>query len=319
MAEAGRVYVAGKEWDCVHMHNPFPAAGITEALGPDQRYIYTVHSPVEMEMRITWSTQGLPGKMKLLLGLLGLNRLEYDVLDKSVALQTLSKFTRKCVERIHGFGQKTSVIPHWRRAELKRIMDKEEARRRLGWSQDKLVFFTVRRHVKRMGIDIAIEALSGFAEKDSWQCYIAGEGPLHRALKEQAEVAGCGDKIVFPGRISDEDLLLAYQAADLFLLPTRALECFGLITLEAYSFGCPVLGTDAGATPELIDPITPELIVPAGDTDAMRSKIGSFLDGQLKIPDADEIENYVEQNFNQKRIVDQLETLFFETPERGIT
>ena len=52
-------------------------------------------------------------------------------------------------------------------------------------------------------------------------------------------------------------MALWYEAADLFVLPTTALECFGLITMEAFAHGCPVLSTDAAAVPESMRPIMP--------------------------------------------------------------
>jgi glycosyltransferase involved in cell wall biosynthesis len=47
--------------------------------------------------------------------------------------------------------------------------------------------------------------------------------------------------VTFLGRVEDRLLPLAYAACDAFVLPTRALECFGLIALEALSAGRPVL------------------------------------------------------------------------------
>ena len=69
--------------------------------------------------------------------------------------------------------------------------------------------------------------------------YIGGDGELRPSLERLSAELGATEKIRFTGRLSDEDLLLAYQAADLFVLPTLALECFGLISIEAMSFGCP--------------------------------------------------------------------------------
>ncbi|MFP4353744.1 MAG: glycosyltransferase family 4 protein [Phycisphaerae bacterium] len=314
IAEAVQRSLARRNFDVVHMHNPFPAAGVLSALGSQMRTVFTVHSPVGMELEITWASQGLPGRIKLLLGLKKMIRLERGIFAQCDALQTLSQFTRSRVDEIYGMGGKVTVIPHWRREELKRTMSKAEARDRLGWPQDKKILFTVRRHVTRMGLDVAVDALACLADRGDWQAHLAGDGPLRSSLQARARAAGCGEKIHFPGRISDEDLLLAYQAADLFLLPTRALECFGLITLEAYCFGCPVIGTDAGASPELIEPLSPGLVVPAGDVEALRGKLKAFLDGELTLPDSEEIIAYVEQGFSRQGVVDRVESLLCDSP-----
>jgi glycosyltransferase involved in cell wall biosynthesis len=49
--------------------------------------------------------------------------------------------------------------------------------------------------------------------------------------------------VYFAGFVPDDELPLYYQAADLFVLPTRSLEGFGLITLEAFASELPVVGT----------------------------------------------------------------------------
>ena len=54
----------------------------------------------------------------------------------------------------------------------------------------------------------------------------------------------------FLGRISDEDLVLLYQAADCSVVPTSALEGFGLVTLESLACGKPAVVTDVGALPD---------------------------------------------------------------------
>src|SRR5207249_11624167 len=56
----------------------------------------------------------------------------------------------------------------------------------------------------------------------------------------------------FLGFIPDETLPSYYHAADVFVLPTRELEGFGLVTVEALACGTPVLGTPVGATPEVL-------------------------------------------------------------------
>ncbi len=115
-----------------------------------------------------------------------------------------------------------------------------------------------------------------------------------------------GSRVELTGRLSDERLVQAYQAADLFLLPTLALECFGLISIEAMAFGCPVVASDSSAIPETLRPFRPDLLFPAGDTAALRQLIARYLDGRLELPDEDAVTTYIDAHYSQQVIVPRL-------------
>jgi glycosyltransferase involved in cell wall biosynthesis len=51
-----------------------------------------------------------------------------------------------------------------------------------------------------------------------------------------------------------------YQAADAFVMPTEELEGFGIVTIEAFASGLPVIATPAGANPEVAGKYCAELI-----------------------------------------------------------
>ena len=301
-------WLGGTKWDLVHIHSPFTGAGVMRALGQRATYVYTVHSPVVSEVGIVWKYQGLPGKIKLSLGVPLLRRLEKRMLLRSSAIHVLSDYTRKEMQRIHGITERVSVIPHWPPLTATALRPKKEARKALGWHDEdgSMVFFTVRQHRERYGIDVAIRALAGLSKAHRWTFYVGGDGPLRHYLEDLALSLGIGDRVVFTGRLSDEALSLAYQAADLFILPTVALECFGLITLESLSFGCPVVATDAAAIPETLRPITPDLIVPAGNVDALRDKLRAILEGKISLPSPPELRAYVDSGYRQSAVSQRL-------------
>ncbi len=297
----------GKEhWDVVHIHTPYTGAGVLKALGPGPNYVYTMHSPAVLEQMINWRGEGWTGRLKMLLGLRRLRRLESRLTHASCRIHCLSEYTRRWVEYYHGLSHRVKVIPYWRRADLVRSMSKSEARKRLGWPQAEKILFTVRQHGPRYGIDVAIRAVAPLAAKNACVFYVGGDGPLRPELERLAAELAPPNKIQFTGRLSDEDLLLAYQAADVFLLPTLALECFGLISIEAMSFGCPVIATQAGAIPEVLYPILPDCLVPPGDVQALSDKIAAFLEGRLEMPTAEDLMTYVDQHYDRKVIVPRL-------------
>lgn len=103
--------------------------------------------------------------------------------------------------------------------------------------------------------------------------------------------------------------MLSYQAADLFVLPTMELECFGLIILEALAMGCPIVATNVAAIPELLEPILPEFIVPANNVTAMRTKLQDYLEGRIVVPKQETLIDYVQRRYAKKVICQKMTDL----------
>lgn len=146
---------------------------------------------------------------------------------------------------------------------------REAARSRLGLPAARPTLLTVRNLVPRMGLDNLVAALPAVAGAfPEFRLIVAGDGPLRPALEAQSRDLGVADRVRFAGFVPDGSLPDHYRAADLVVLPTRTLEGFGLITVEALACGTPVLGTPVGATPEILGPLDPALVAesasPAG-------------------------------------------------------
>jgi glycosyltransferase involved in cell wall biosynthesis len=100
---------------------------------------------------------------------------------------------------------------------------------------------------------------------------VAGHGPLRGRLEALATRAG--GHIDFAGLVSPDALPGLLQAADLFVLPSIALEAFGLVTLEALACGTPVLATNRCASPEILGPLDGQLLIPGSDAIAIAEAI----------------------------------------------
>ncbi len=121
--------------------------------------------------------------------------------------------------------------------------------------------FTARRLVPRTGVRELIAAMPAIvAAFPATTLAIAGSGELEAALRAQIDALGLSGAITLLGRIPETELVQRYQEAHLVILPTQELEGFGLTTAEALACGTPVLGTPAGATPEILAPIDPALV-----------------------------------------------------------
>lgn len=285
----------------VHAHSVFMGAAGLRALGRQVPMLFTVHSPIVHEQRVNWSQQGLAGQIKSVAGMPYLRSLEQYVLRHAHVRHCLSRYTARLLRDEYGTDFNATIIPHWTDERWRRTRQKAEARRLAGLPAEGPMFLSVRQLRYRYGIDTAIKAF-GRADLPAGTFVIAGAGSDEAALRTLATQQPHPDKIRFMGRVSDDVLRLLYEAADYFLLPTRSLECFGLIILEAYGYGLPVLATDVAAIPELVAAVSPQMLVTPDDVEAMARAIRSAADGTLPLPDAQRLEDFAHDSFGRERV-----------------
>jgi glycosyltransferase involved in cell wall biosynthesis len=190
--------------------------------------------------------------------------------------------------------------------------DRKGARERLGWPQEATIFLCVRRLVRRMGLEILLEAFSKIVRKHADAILILGGiGPLHEELSAKVKSYGLSKRVRMVGFIPDQDLAAAYQAADLSIVPSQSLEGFGLTALESLACGTPVLVTPVGGLPELVDGLARELILPDKNSPSIAARLDSFLSGDLTLPLAGECRQYVKANFAWQAAARQVRALYW--------
>jgi len=168
-----------------------------------------------------------------------------------------------------------------------RVGDSGEARRALELSHSSWVAFTARRLVPRMGIDVLLDAWQSFARsRDDVLLLVAGEGPERERLEKRVEELAIANTVRFTGKLTDEELVAHYQAADVCVVPSLALEGFGLVMLEALACGTPVIGTDVDGLGETLARLEPDLVVPRGDSVALAERFADAHAGLAPLPES---------------------------------
>ena len=135
----------------------------------------------------------------------------------------------------------------------------------------------------RMGLDRLVAAMPAVVARcPDALLLIGGQGPERERLGQHDRVdLRMENHVRLVGFIPDDALASYYQAADLFVLPTVALEGFGLVTVEALACGTPVVGTPVGATPEILRRLDDATDCPGRDRGALAESILAFLAGEL--------------------------------------
>jgi len=88
-----------------------------------------------------------------------------------------------------------------------------------------------------------------------------------------------GSRVIFTGKIDDEELIRHYSTASLTVIPSLY-EGFGLPALEAMLCGCSVLATRAGALPEIVEDGRTGLLAPPRDPEALAEAIMKLLNDE---------------------------------------
>lgn len=188
---------------------------------------------------------------------------------------------------------------------------REEARRRLGWPPNAPTIFCVRRLVRRTGVDQLLEATVLLRERVSGlRVMVAGQGPEAASLEQRSRTLGLEGTVTFLGSLPEETLPIAYRAADLSVVPSVALEGFGLIVPESLAAGTPVLVTPVGGLPETVEDLSRELILDAATPRAIANGIAEALSGQRVLPDAAQCAAFARERYDWSVIVRRTAELY---------
>jgi glycosyltransferase involved in cell wall biosynthesis len=283
----------GPQVDIVDSHFALYSA-VPILVGPLRHKPIVVHfqGPWAEESRTSGETSRLALRTKRLV-----ERAVYKRANQIVVLS--SAFKRILVEHYEIAPWAVTVIPPGVDLERFTVVDRERARQALGLPPTAWVAMTARRLVPRTGVDELLRAWKLFTADFPGECLlaVAGEGPERQALEDQVAWSGLGGNVVFLGGVSDADLVRCYQAADICVVPSRALEGFGLVVLEALACGTPVMATDAGGLPEALAGLDRSLVVPRDDAAAMARRLLDAAIGARRLPSPEKCRRYAE-NFS---------------------
>lgn len=174
-----------------------------------------------------------------------------------------------------------------------------DARAALGWPTDRPIISVVRRLVRRMGLENLIDAsLALRARHPDILVKIVGGGHLREELQRRIDDLGLSANVNLVGFVPDLTLPLIYRASDLTVVPSVALEGFGLIAAESLAAGTPVIVTPVGGLPEVVRGLSEAMVTDDISAAALATAITQVLLGELKLPSANACAAYAASNFS---------------------
>ncbi|MGF1480303.1 MAG: glycosyltransferase family 4 protein [Cyanophyceae cyanobacterium] len=197
------------------------------------------------------------------------------------------------------------------------LVTRQEARKRLGIAAEAKIVFYIGRFDKRKGIETLVRAAHQSQWRDELRVFIGGgsrpgqsDGLERDRLERIVADLGMTDKIIFPGRITDEELPLYYTAADVCVVPSHY-EPFGLVAIEAMASGTPVVASHVGGLQYTIVDRETGLLPPPQDVSAFAKSIDRILgDAQWRDWLGKNGEKRVREHFSWHSVAAQLSDIY---------
>jgi glycogen(starch) synthase len=248
--------------------------------------------------------------------------IEQMVYQRSAGFVVLSAAFREILCKTYGVGaERISVIPGG--VDVTHFDgpgDRLSARLKLGWEPNDPIAVSLRRLNRRMGIENLIDAMQKVvAAVPRARLFIGGSGPLQGAFEERIEGRGLSDHVRLLGRIPDEQLPMFYRAADVSIMPSVALEGFGLAAAESLACGTPVVVTPIGGLPEVVADLSPDLVLKHTEPETLADGLIRAFSGDLHLPDPAACADYARNRFAWPIITRQVAAFYRRTLERTPT
>ena len=162
------------------------------------------------------------------------------------------------------------------------------------------------RPVKRV-LDV-VEIFRQVSKQLRCHLVMVGDGPDRPAAERLVREAGLGDRVEFLGNVSPVEGVLG--AGDVFLLPSQE-ESFGLAALEAMACGVPVIASNAGGLPELVEHGHGGFVFDVGDTSGMAGQVLALLSDPEELTRQRQVAHRrAEDSFATDLVVEQYEAVY---------
>ena len=156
---------------------------------------------------------------------------------------------------------------------------------------------------KQKGFQKAIMAVSQIDDLEL-ELQIVGTGSYLDDLKILVEKLNVGNKVIFHGRVSDEELSRIYSEADIYLIPTMRYEGLPLALLEAMAHGIPTISSKIGGNSDVITHNMDGLFIRPGNLEELIAgikKLGNDSEMRKRISMA--ARETTEKRFDKNRMV----------------
>jgi len=290
-------YIEQNNPDLIIVHSSSAIFGLKSRLEKlNIPILYYFHSPWHLEYEILNKSneeERLPFLKSKIVAILSKLRKVHELKNLKLAstIITLSKSMQSIMVQEHPLvkPKRLMVNPGGANGDIfwpESFSDRSNSRKNIFTGEvtdDDFIIITSRRLVPRTGVDLLIQAFAILKNTPNLtnkniKLILTGSGASELELKQLAENLNLSGDVIFTGYVSEDVLAQYYRISDLFVMPTKYLEGFGLSSVEAMASGLPVIGTNIGGTPEILSKISNDLIIEEVTPEAIANKMIDFLE-----------------------------------------
>ena len=169
------------------------------------------------------------------------------------------------------------------------------------------------------GVDTLLRAFDAALPSlpQNMRLVVVGDGPDFADFKALASSLGCASRIEFVGYQTGGALQAYVERASLAIASSRWRENMPYSIVEAFAAGTPVVGTDIGGIPELVDEGKTGFICDPGDVqsmaDAISRGVSAFLEQPVYARLQQDCRSYVMENCSREKFMSDLVNLYKES------
>jgi glycosyltransferase involved in cell wall biosynthesis len=230
----------------------------------------------------------------------------------SLWISLTNRMKQEVVEHTRVHEGMINVVPLGRDTRLfdPNIYDQSEARKRYGFPQGRPIVGMVGRLDPQKGQEEFLRSMPLVLKRQRDVYFVIagdetrGEEGYKKHLLDLSDELGVKDHVRFLPFTENVPEFMA--AIDLFILPSYG-ETYGLVLIEAMAMGKPVVATNAGGVPEIVEDGRDGLLVPPRDEKALADAVVRLLgDASLRRSFSEQARKDAVERFDSARCIDQL-------------
>jgi len=201
------------------------------------------------------------------------------LMNTSMIIAVSEKVAKVISRRPFVDGNKIKVVRHgidlsiFNPSQQKR----QDTRIKLGIVDNEVAILFLSFVSKQKGANIAIKALHKLSNIRNIKLIIAGDGEYLDDAKLLVRHYHIESRTIFTGFVPNENTSQYYNAADIFIFPTLRVESFGIVIAEAMACKKPIIASNIGSIPDVIDNGVNGILFPPGDFKELSKQINRLL------------------------------------------